>query len=89
MEFNDGYFWLRLGIASLVGVVIAGALTLFMNVLIEASQQELRDSSRASILDFVRVKREENSQRKKPKPQRPKTPALDTNVSTQSGNWPD
>jgi len=73
MEFNDGYFWLRLGIAGFVGVVIAGALTLFMHVLIEVSQQELVDSGRAHILDFVRVKRAESSQRKQPKPQRPKT----------------
>lgn len=73
MEFNDGYFWLRLGIACVIGVIIAGALTLFMHVLIEVSQQELVDSSRANILDFVRVKRDETSPRKQPKPQRPKT----------------
>lgn len=73
MEFNDAYFWLRLGIASFIGIAIAGLLTLFMHVLIEASQQELVDNGRAHILDFVRVKREENSQRKKPKPVRPKT----------------
>jgi protein TonB len=73
MEFNDGYFWARLGLTAFFGIAIAGALTLFMHVLIEASQQELAQSTRASILDFVRVKRDESSQRKKPKPQRPKT----------------
>jgi protein TonB len=73
MEFNDGYFWDRLGLTAFFGIAIAGALTLFMHVLIEASQQELAQSTRASILDFVRVKRDESSQRKKPKPQRPKT----------------
>lgn len=88
MEFNDGYFWLRLGFACLIGVVIAGALTLFMHILIEVSQQKLIDSSRANILDFVRVKREESSQTKKPKPQRPKTqetpPAPPTPQTNQS-----
>ena len=73
LEFNDAYFWIRLGIAAIAGIAIAGVLTLFMHVLIEFSQQELVKSSRANFLDFVRVKREESSQRKKPKPQRPKT----------------
>ncbi|MFT6268024.1 MAG: protein TonB [Alphaproteobacteria bacterium] len=88
MEFNDGYFWVRLALTSVIGIVIAGALTLFMYVLIEASQQGLVESSRANILDFVRVQREESSQRKKPKPQRPQTqetpPASPTPQTDQS-----
>jgi protein TonB len=72
-EFNDGYFWLRLALTLVIGVVVAGALTLFMNVLIEASQQALTDTPRASLLDFVRIKRDEVSQRKSTKPQRPST----------------
>lgn len=61
----------RVVMTFIVGVVIAGFLTWFMHALIESSQKELDESIRATLLDFVRVNREEVSQRKKIKPQRP------------------
>ena len=73
IEFTDNFILVRIAIAAVAGVFIAGLLTLFMHVLIEFSQQELVETSRANFLDFVRVKRQESSQRKKAKPQRPKT----------------
>lgn len=68
---SDRLLPVRLVIAAVAGLAIAGLLTLFMHVLIEFSQQELVQTPRANMLDFVRVKREESSQRKKPRPQRP------------------
>ena len=65
LEFNDHYFYVRLAIATVAGVAIAGLLTLFMHILIEFSQQELVQGTRANFLDFVRVKRDESSQAKK------------------------
>jgi protein TonB len=73
LDFSDNYLFVRLAFTAIVGIAIAGLLTLFMHVLIEFSQQELVESSKANFLDFVRIKREESSQRKKPKPQRPKS----------------
>lgn len=73
LRIGDTFLLVRFGIAAIFGIAIAGLLTLFMHILIEFSQQELDKSTRANFLDFVRVKREESSQRKKPKPQRPKT----------------
>lgn len=73
LRIGDTFLFVRFGIAAIFGIAIAGLLTLFMHILIEYSQQELDKSTRANFLDFVRVKREESSQRKKPKPQRPKT----------------
>ncbi len=70
-SLNDAKFWPRVSITLLLGVVIAGFLTWFMHALIESSQQELDNSLRANLLDFVRVKRDESSVRKKIKPQRP------------------
>lgn len=72
-QLSDHYFFPRVVLTTIVGITVAGALTLFMHVLIEFSQHELNESTRASFLDFVRVKREENSQRKKNKPKRPET----------------
>lgn len=69
----DHRFLLRLSLTLLIGVVIAGLLTLFMHMLIKFSQHELDESTKANFLDFVRVKREERSERKKTKPQRPET----------------
>ncbi len=68
---RDRLLPVRLIAAGVAGLAIAGFLTLFMHVLIEFSQQELIQTPRANMLDFVRVKREESSQRKKPRPQRP------------------
>lgn len=70
-KIKENGLWLRLLPLLLAGSLIAGALTYFMHVLIETSQQELDQSSRANLLDFVRVKRDETSQKKDLKPQRP------------------
>ncbi|MFC3094478.1 energy transducer TonB [Alteromonas sediminis] len=70
---SDRLLPFRLLVAAAIGIVVAGLLTLFMHVLIAFSQQELIDTPRANMLDFVRIKREESSQRKAPRPQRPKT----------------
>jgi len=70
-KLKEGQLLFRVVPLLLVGAVIAGALTYFMHVLIETSQQELDQSSRANLLDFVRVKRDETSQTKETKPQRP------------------
>lgn len=53
------------------GVIIAFFLTWFMHALIESSQKELDEGVRANLLDFVRINREETSQRKNLKAQRP------------------
>lgn len=72
-QVSDHGFFPRIAVATIAGITVAGALTLFMHVLIEFSQHELDESTKANFLDFVRVKREESSQRKKPKPKRPET----------------
>jgi protein TonB len=64
------YLW-RLLPLLLPGVVVAGLLTYFMYMLIESTEQRLDDSKRVQILDFVRVMREEVSERKNRKPERP------------------
>ncbi len=56
-----------------VGIIIAGCLTLFMYILIESTEQRLDESNRMHMLDFVRIKRDEASQRKQRKPERPLT----------------
>ncbi|MFT4938382.1 MAG: protein TonB [Paraglaciecola sp.] len=72
-QISDHRFFFRITLATIAGIVVAGTLTLFMHVLIEFSQHELDESTKANILDFVRVKREESSQRKSSKPNRPET----------------
>ncbi|NMP32830.1 energy transducer TonB [Thalassotalea sp. M1531] len=73
VSVRDNGLMLRFLLLLIFGIGIAGALTYFMHVLIESSQQELNKSTRANLLDFVRVKRDETSQKKKLKPQRPET----------------
>ena len=86
----DRFHIVRLGVALLAGAAIAGGLTLFMHVLIAYSQHELDESGKANFLDFVRVKRDEVSERKVVKPQRPEQakapPAPPTPQSQQDAN---
>ena len=76
-----------------VGIIIAGLLTLFMYILIESTEQRLDESKRMQMLDFVRIKRDETSQRKQRKPERPLTadtpPAPPTPKSNMSDDMRD
>ena len=73
IKIKEGNLFVRVIPLLVIGSIIAGGLTYFMHVLIETSQQELDQSNRANLLDFVRVKRDETSIKKEPKPQRPET----------------
>ncbi|WP_051275429.1 energy transducer TonB [Aestuariibacter salexigens] len=72
-QVTDRFYGVRFVLLFVIGAVVAGGLTLFMYVLIESSHKELDQSSRANLLDFVRVEREESSARKQRKPTRPET----------------
>jgi protein TonB len=56
------------------GVLITASLLFTMQFLIAHGQNALTDSRNFHFLDFVRVEREENVTRKKPKPKKPPTP---------------
>ena len=70
-QISDHGYGFRFAITLLLGVAVAGGLTLFMHVLIEASHKELDESARIAMLDFVRVAREESSVKKQIKPTKP------------------
>lgn len=69
--FQDSRFSQRLATTILVGFIIAGVLTWFMYALIQFSEQKMDESARVHILDFVRLQRDETSQRKDRKPEKP------------------
>ena len=70
-DLVDGGFIYRGLVTLFFGIIIAFFLTWFMHALIESSQKELDEGVRANLLDFVRINREETSQRKNVKAQRP------------------
>ncbi|WP_100641727.1 energy transducer TonB [Alteromonas facilis] len=70
-QVSDRHYAWRFALLFVLGVVVAGALTLFMHALIQASHKELDDSAKANFLDFVRVKRDETSTQNRRKPTRP------------------
>ena len=75
---NDHHYIWRVLSVVLIGCVGAGFLTWFMYTLIHSSQQELDESSRAHIIEFVRLKRQEASvsrDRRPPRPQVEEQPA--------------
>lgn len=71
---RDTLFFGRL----VVGVAIGGIITLtlfwVMQYLIETADRSLDDSKRGSMLDFVRVKRQEVVERRQVKPKKPPPP---------------
>lgn len=63
---------------ALLGVVLGFAITLFlfwlMQYMIETADRTLDEGSRGSLLDFVRVQRDETIQRRQLKPKKPPPP---------------
>ena len=64
-------YYLRMLIAVLLGAASALSLAWFMGYLIETSEMSMQNSQRVQMLDFVRLKREENLVRKDRMPERP------------------
>lgn len=70
-QFADHHYHWRLLGTAVLGFMGAMLLTWFMHQLIHSSQHKLDESGRASMLDFVRVKRDEASQKKENRLTRP------------------
>jgi protein TonB len=62
----------------LIGIVVGSVITLFlfwfMQYMIETADRSLDESKRGSLVDFVRVVRDETIERKTPKPTKPPPP---------------
>ncbi|MGB5325978.1 MAG: energy transducer TonB [Pseudomonadales bacterium] len=73
------FYYVKTSIVIVLGVVAALMLAWFMHYLIQSSDMVLQKAERNHMLDFVRVKRSENVQRKDRTPERPqlnKTPEV-------------
>jgi protein TonB len=70
-SFADHHYLLRVLSVLLLGIVGAGLLTWFMYTLILSGDRRLDDSGRAHMIEFVRIKRDETSQIKDRRPERP------------------
>ncbi|MEM7543768.1 MAG: energy transducer TonB [Pseudomonadota bacterium] len=70
----DATLPLRLAAGLLVATLITLSLFWVMNYLIESGNRYLDDAKRGSIVDFVRVKKEEIVERKRIKPDKPPPP---------------
>jgi len=68
---RDASHYLRILVGLLAGAAVALFLAWFMHYLIASSDVMLEKVSRVQMLDFVRIKREENIQRKDRTPDRP------------------
>jgi periplasmic protein TonB len=80
--FHDHALGLRVLATIVAGFVIAGALTWFMYALIQFTHMKSDDTARVQILDFVRLQRDESSQRKDRKPEKPKVEKAPPTPST-------
>jgi len=64
----------RLTIGIVFGLVVTAALFWTMQYLIETADRELNEGSSGSLVDFVRLKRDESIQRRQLKPKKPPPP---------------
>ena len=66
------------GARLIVGVILGFGITLFlfwlMQYMIETADRSLDEGSRGSLVDFVRVQRDETIQRRQVKPKKPPPP---------------
>jgi protein TonB len=88
-ESWDASHFLRLLLGMAMGAAATLALAWFMHYLIQSSDASLSDASRAHMLDFVRLKREENLERKDRTPERPqvnKSPEAPPMPESQTNN---
>lgn len=74
MESRDTGGALRLVIGVSIGLVVTMALFWFMQYMIETADRTLDEEDRGSLVDFVRVERDETVQRKDRKPEKPPEP---------------
>jgi protein TonB len=74
MSARDSGGAARLAVGLVVGLVITLFLFWFMQYMIETADRTLDESDRGSLVDFVRVQRDESIQRKDRKPEKPPEP---------------
>lgn len=74
MEGRDTGSVLRIGTGLVVGLIVTLTLFWFMQYMIESADRTLDESDRGSLVDFVRVERDETVQRKDRKPEKPPEP---------------
>lgn len=71
---RDSRGLIRFTIGFGLGLVITLFLFWFMQYMIVTADRSLDESSRGSLVDFVRVQRDESIQRRQPKPKKPPPP---------------
>lgn len=74
MESRDTGGALRLAIGVVLGLAVTMTLFWFMQYMIETADRTLDETDRGSLVDFVRVERDETVQRKDRKPEKPPEP---------------
>jgi protein TonB len=74
MAAREGGNVVRIAVGFVVALVITLFLFWFMQYMIETADRTLDESDRGSLVDFVRVQRDETVQRKDRKPEKPPEP---------------
>jgi protein TonB len=64
----------RVGIGLVLGLVITLFLFWFMQYMIETADKTLDENARGSLVDFVRIKKDESIERRQAKPKKPPPP---------------
>ncbi|MEM1410764.1 MAG: energy transducer TonB, partial [Pseudomonadota bacterium] len=71
---REGGSVVRLAIGLVIGLIVTLTLFWFMQYMIESADRTLDDEDRGSLVDFVRVERDETVRREDRKPEKPPEP---------------
>ncbi len=74
LSLNQSGHFVRLAIGIVIALAVTAGLFWMMQYLIDTADRELNESASGHILDFVRLKRDENIQRRQLKPKKPPPP---------------
>jgi len=74
LSLNQSGHFVRLAIGIVIALAVTAGLFWMMQYLIDTADRELNESASGHLLDFVRLKRDENIQRRQLKPKKPPPP---------------
>lgn len=74
LSISKTAMYIRMGVGLLIGVCVTAGLFWMMQYMIETADRSLNEEGVANIVDFVRLQRDEDIQRRQRKPEKPPEP---------------
>lgn len=74
LSISQTAMYVRMGIGAILGLFVTAGLFWMMQYMIETADRSLNESEMTNLVDFVRLKRDEQIERRQRKPEKPPEP---------------